>query len=234
MIKLEKVNKSFKNSLLGRDKIDAVKDVSMSIGPGEIVGIAGESGSGKSTLARLVSGLLPVDSGSMLVNRRDISKMGVKDRKGYARDLQIIFQNPFTSLNPSKTIRQIMVKPLKIHGIGSRANRDEMLINSLFEMGLGEEFLDRYPHQISGGEAQRIIIGRSLLLRPKILILDEATSMLDVSVQAQIIHMLKRIHGQMDMTFMIISHDVDLLRWMCNRIYFMGQGQIKDELILNK
>lgn len=234
MIKLINVNKSFKNSLFGRDEIHAVKDVSIEVKSGEIVGIAGESGSGKSTLARIISGLLPADSGTILVKGNDLSVMGIKKKKEYSRQLQIIFQNPSTSLNPSKTIRQILVKPLKVHKIGDRLTRDSQALNILEKMGLEKEFLERYPHQISGGEAQRIMIGRSLLLNPNILILDEATSMLDVSVQAQIIHMLKRIHEERGITFLVISHDVQLLKWLCNRIYFMEDGEIIEELLVKQ
>lgn len=224
MIRLEGVNKSFKNSMFSKERVEAVKNVSIQVKSGEIVGIAGESGSGKSTLARIISGLLKADSGKVFVAGKNIDEIKSKDIKDHSKQLQIIFQNPSTSLNPSKTIRQILLKPLRIHNIGSSHERENMVLNMLIEMGLDEAFLERYPHQISGGEAQRIMIGRSLLLDSKILILDEATSMLDVSVQAQIIQMLKRVHKDRKMTFIVISHDIDLLKWMCNRIYFMDNG----------
>lgn len=228
MIRLEKVTKVFKKrSFYGKNTL-AVDNVSLNINEGKILGLVGESGCGKSTLGRIILKLIPVDEGRIYFLDKDITNYTFKEMQDIRRQMQIIFQHPDTSLNPRKKIKYSLLEPFLIHKINN-GNTDKMMskiLEYLDLVGLKEEILDRYPHQVSGGQIQRIVLARTLVLEPKLLILDEATSMLDVSVQAQIIQLLKTVQEQFDMTYLFISHDIDLVKAFCDDIAVMEKGQI--------
>ncbi|MCT4565130.1 MAG: ATP-binding cassette domain-containing protein [Maledivibacter sp.] len=228
MIRLEKVTKAFKKrSFYGKDTL-AVDNVSLNIDKGKILGLVGESGCGKSTLGRIILKLMPVDEGRIYFLDKDITNYTFKEMQDIRRQMQIIFQHPDTSLNPRKKIGYSLLEPFLIHKINN-GNRNKMMkkiLEYLDLVGLKEEILDRYPHQVSGGQIQRVVLARALVLQPKLLILDEATSMLDVSVQAQSIQLLNRVKGEFDMTYLFISHDIDLVRAFCDDIAVMKTGRI--------
>lgn len=224
MLKVEHISKRYTRGVIKKHQIDAVRDVSFSIEQGKSLGIAGNSGCGKSTIARMVMGLIPPDSGEIYL---DGEKVNGWDTKQIRRQMQIIFQHPESSLDPRKKIISSMLEPMEIHKIGG--NREERLekVKQLFSMlGLNDRLYGRYPHQISGGEAQRIIIARALTLNPKMLILDEPTSMLDVSIQAHIMNLLKKLQKNLGLTYLLISHDLEVLCWFCDEISIMNQGEL--------
>ena len=204
----------------------AVDDVSFSIQTGKTLGLAGMSGSGKSTIARILMRLIPCDSGVVLLDGQNVLDLKGTELKEYRKKVQMIFQNPTTSLNPSKKLSTSMVEPLQIHGIGDTQSRAAMAVEKFHLVGLDESLLMRYPHQISGGEAQRTMIARTLMLQPSVLILDEPTSMLDVSIQAQILTLLKQLQQELNMTYLMISHDFGVLSHFCDDIAVMNQGRI--------
>ena len=222
MIKVNNLTKSFKRNNFIKTQSLVLDNVSLHIKKGITLGLIGESGCGKSTLGRVILKLISLDSGEIYFNDIDITKYSSKDMISLRKDMQIIFQHPDTSLNPSKTI----LEPILIHNL---MNRNEAMIKIkefLDYVNLKEEILSRYPHEISGGQIQRIGLIRVLLLEPKFIILDEATSMLDVSVQAQIIQLLKKIQKEFGITYLFISHDLDLVTAFCDEIAVMHKGKI--------
>lgn len=228
MIRLENVTKIFKKrSLYDRDTL-AVDNVSITIDKGRILGLVGESGCGKSTLGRIILRLIPIDKGKIYFCNKDITNYSFKEMQDIRKQMQIIFQHPDTSLNPRKKIKYSLMEPFLVHKLTIR-NEDKMMskiLRYLDCVGLKEEILDRYPHQVSGGQIQRVVLARALVLEPRLLILDEVTSMLDVSVQAQIIELLKQVKREFDITYLFISHDIDLVRAFCDDIAVMRNGQI--------
>lgn len=224
MLEVKDLNKSFENRLFCKEKIHAVKNVSFFLGAGKTLGIAGNSGCGKSTLARMIAGLIPLDSGKILLHGEPIEKLN--GRKQRSRKIQIIFQHPESALDPSMRIRDSLLEPLRIHMGADRHTKENKLVEIMGLVHIDEGLLNRYPHQISGGEAQRVCIGRMLMLQPEIVILDEPTSMLDVSVQAYIMNLLKNIQKKLGFSYLIISHDLEILRWICDDILIMNAGEI--------
>ena len=221
----------------------AVKDVSLEIRRGEILGLLGESGSGKSTLARLILGLEPPTKGEILFEGRPIWKKkrrqgprrtslsgGAKVSKFFRRRSQMVFQDPVSSLNPKKTIFEILREPLIIHGLARRSQLKDEVARLLAEVGLSASFMDRYPHELSGGQKQRIGIARALSTRPSFIICDEPTSALDVSIQAQIINLILDIHQRMGLTILFISHAIPLVQFVSHRIAVMYRGEIVETL----
>jgi len=215
--------------------IKAVDGVSFTLREKEILGIAGESGSGKSTIAKCIAGLIKPTSGRILFEGEDIFNFKGKKFKHYRMNVQMVFQNPFTSLNPLLKIRDTLSDVLK--AAGKRA--DEKILHSLMDsVNLEHEILDKYPSELSGGQAQRVAIARALATEPKLLILDEPTSALDVSIQAQILKLLKNIHKERGVSYILISHDISVIRYLCERVIIMRRGKIvedgkTDEIIRN-
>jgi ABC-type oligopeptide transport system ATPase subunit len=206
--------------------LPAVDGVDLLVHRGESYGLVGESGSGKTTVARCVIGLIRPSSGLIRFEGRDISRLsGVEQRRARAR-MQIVFQDPYSSLNPRMTVGRIIAEPLVIHGVGTPRERDRRLRELADLVGLKPDHLYRYPHEFSGGQRQRIAIARSMAVQPALLILDEPTSALDVSVQAQILNLLNDLQKLLGLTYLMISHDLGVIRHMCDRVAVMYQGRI--------
>lgn len=216
-------------SILGRPlpAVHAVRDLSFQVKPGEILGIVGESGCGKSTVARMLVGLETPSAGRIEIDHKPLAEAGKAiDQKRLAHRIQYVFQDPLSSLNPRKTIRDILSAPLyylKGMNPAQRAVRLEELMRCV---NLRPEFLDRYPHEFSGGQAQRVGIARALAAEPDILVLDEPVSALDVSVQAQVLNLLKALRDQFNLTYVFISHDLGVVRNLCDRVAVMYFGRI--------
>ena len=227
LLTVEKMNKTFRAR--GRE-VRALADVSLELSEGEILGIAGESGSGKSTLARVITGLVPADSGRIRMGER-VYRAGQEKPPGWLREgMQMIFQNASGSFHPRKTVGRTILDAAKHFPDenGKVRGKDEIL--GLMEVcGLPEEIFDRYPWEVSGGQCQRAAVVRALIVQPKILILDEATSALDVLVQKNIISLLQELHRRNHMTMMFISHDLALLSIVCDRLIIMKNGMTAEE-----
>lgn len=222
ILEVRHVYKSFTQGLIHKTKTEALHDISFSVEDNEILGLAGTSGAGKSTLIGVLMQLLPADQGEIIFDGKSLGQGGRKEWKKIRKDMQLVFQNPASALNPHMTIQELMEEPLQIHG-----RQDREAVRSMFQrMQLRSELLSRYPYQLSGGELQRVAMGRLLLLKPKLLLLDEPTSMLDVSVQAQVISLLQDIRKEHPMACLFISHDLDLLHAICHRIGIMKEGRL--------
>ncbi|TPW27366.1 ABC transporter ATP-binding protein [Martelella alba] len=204
--------------------LTVLPEVSFTVKPGECFGLVGESGSGKSTVLRCASLLLEKWQGRVLIGDRDVREMKREER---CRTVQMVFQDPYGSLHPRHSIRTVLSEPLKIHGIGDREAR---MARALSDVGLPEDFLDRYPHQLSGGQRQRVAIARALIMEPDVLFLDEPTSALDVSVQAEIINLLVRLRAEKGFTYLMVSHDLAVIDYMCDRFAVMQAGNIVEVL----
>ncbi|MDR6583929.1 ABC transporter ATP-binding protein [Herbaspirillum sp. BH-1] len=204
-------------------QLKAVNDVSLRLYRGETLGLVGESGCGKSTLAKMLLGLLAPTSGNVLINGQEVDPT---QRKEHARHIQPIFQDPYSSLNPRKTVGEIVGLPLKLHGIGTAAERARQVKDILDLVGMPERTHAQYPNQLSGGQRQRVAIARALILRPDILICDEPTSALDVSVQAQILNLLLDLKAEFGLTYLFISHDLGVVEHLVDRVAVMNQGCI--------
>ena len=205
--------------------LPAVKNVSLKLEAGKTLGLVGESGCGKSTLARLLLGLEKPDEGSVLYEGEDLLRVRASERKAFHQDIQIVFQNPLNSLNPRMKIRDIVVEPLEIHrkDLGSP---DKTASGLLEQVGLVSAMKDRYPHELSGGERQRVCIARAIVLRPKIVICDEAVSSLDVLVRAQILNLLLQLQEDFHLGYLFISHDLRVVRHMSDELLVMKEGSI--------
>ncbi|KGI40001.1 ABC transporter ATP-binding protein [Clostridium tetani] len=226
MIKVNNLTKSFSRNGFIKNKSLVLDNVSLHIKKGITLGLIGESGCGKSTLGRIILKLLSCDNGEIYFNKKDITNYSPKNMINLRKDMQIIFQHPDTSLNPSKTILFSLLEPILIHNLMDKNEAIKKIKKYLAYVNLSDEILNRYPHQISGGQIQRIAILRVLLLKPKFIVLDEPTSMLDVSVQTQIIQLLKKIQKEFNITYLFISHDLDLVTAFCDEIAVMDKGKI--------
>jgi oligopeptide/dipeptide ABC transporter ATP-binding protein len=206
--------------------VKAVNGLSLVLKRGDVFGLVGESGCGKTTLGRAVVGLDPVTEGEIYFSGRSI--VGLSGRAAYqrARHVQLIFQDPYSSLHPRKTVCDLVGLGLKLHGLAEGYEIDEKVLAMLRRVGFNLEHLYRYAHEFSGGQRQRIALARALILQPQLLILDEPTSALDVSVQAQILNLLKRLQREFNLTYLFISHDLGVVRYMSNRIGVMYLGSI--------
>ncbi len=192
----------------------------LTVAEGESFALVGESGSGKSTILRAIAGLAPDWTGDIAVLGKP---RGKKLDKDFARNCQMVFQDPYGSIHPRKTIDATLSEPLAIHGIGNRSERVEAMLAAV---GLDRRFRFRFPHQLSGGQRQRVAIARALMLEPKILLLDEPTSALDVSVQAEILNLLKRLRAEQNLTFLLVTHNLPVVSFLCDRLAVMRRGQI--------
>ena len=209
------------------DDVKAVDDVSLKIYPGRAMAVVGESGSGKTTLGRAILSLVQTTEGSVVYQGHDLTKLTREEIKPLRRDLQIVFQDPQSSLNPRLTISTILTEPMKAHSIGSNSDdRIKLARQTLKQVGLDPAMLSRFPHEFSGGQRQRIGIARALVLNPKFIVCDEVTSALDVRVQAQILKLLDELRNQFDLTYLFISHNIEVVRYFCDDISVMHQGKI--------
>jgi oligopeptide/dipeptide ABC transporter ATP-binding protein len=199
----------------------AVDGVSFSIERGEAFALVGESGCGKSTLGRIVVDLIKDAEGDCLLDGTS-----VRDRKDLSRRVQIVFQNPLSSLNPMKRVGWIMEEPLRIHGLGSRDERSRRVNRMLETVGLDSSYRERFPNELSGGQRQRISIGAALMLEPELLVADESVSALDVSVQAQVLNLLSDLRERLGLSLLFISHNLDVVRYLCDRVAVMYRGRI--------
>jgi oligopeptide transport system ATP-binding protein len=206
--------------------VQAVDDVSLSINRGETLGLVGESGCGKSTLARTILQLIPPTSGSVKFEGREIAGIGRRKSRELRRHMQMVFQDPYASLNPRKRIAQIIGDPMLLHGIVKRNEVTGVVQDLLETVGLNPEHYNRFPHEFSGGQRQRIGIARALALRPKLIIADEPVSALDVSIQAQIINLLEDLQDEYRLTYIFVAHDLSVVRHVADRIAVMYLGKI--------
>jgi oligopeptide transport system ATP-binding protein len=206
--------------------VHAVNGVSVHVKRGEVLGLVGESGCGKTTLGRAVVGLAPTSSGSINFDGQELAGRDRDDIDGLAKKIQLIFQDPYASLHPRKMVRDLVGEGLILNGIAKGAEVDRLTLAMLQRVGLGVEHLYRFPHEFSGGQRQRIALARALVLHPELIILDEPTSALDVSVQAQTLNLLKELKAELGLTYLFISHDLGVVRYMSDRIAVMYLGNI--------
>ena len=207
-------------------EVRAVDGVSFDVMPGETLGLVGESGSGKSTTGYCVLQLLKPTSGSVLFEGTELTALGREDLRRMRREMQIVFQDPYSSLDPRMTVGDIVGEPLIVHGIGSRRDRTVRIRDLLDVVGFNPSYTNRYPHEFSGGQRQRIGIARALALSPKLIVCDEPVSALDVSIQAQILNLLKDLQRDFGLTYLFIAHDLAVVRGMSDRIAVMNRGQL--------
>lgn len=207
-------------------QLKAVDGVSLSIEPGETLGLAGESGCGKSTLARLLMDLIPASDGEIFFRGNSLAKMGRQERFAFRKEVQMIFQDPFSSLNPRMRVGDIIGEPLTIHGGYPGSGKRARILELMNKVGLAEEHFTRYPHEFSGGQRQRIGIARALAVSPQVIIADEPVSALDLSIQAQIINLLQALKKEYGLSLLFIAHDLSVVRHMSDRIAIMYLGKI--------
>jgi peptide/nickel transport system ATP-binding protein len=232
LVEVISVSRSYpRRSGLRTQMLTVVEDVSLSIESGETLGLVGESGSGKTTLARMILGLVTPSSGSVRVDGTDVAQASGKELRRLRRQMQPVFQDPYAALNPRMKVLEIVTEPLVIHRREAGIQTDRSSIRSkaielLGEVGMDESALGRHPHEFSGGQRQRINIARALALRPRLLILDEPVSALDVSVGAQIVNLLQSLQRGLGLTYLFISHSMPLVRYLSTRIAVMERGRL--------
>ena len=226
---VKNLSKSFftREGLFGKKEFHAVRDVSFNLARGKTIGVVGESGSGKTTVGLTILRLHKATAGTAMFEGRDLISMSDADYMAYKRRIQIIFQNPYASLNPRFTVGQILMEPMRIHKIGANdAERTEMSYQLLQKVGLPPVAFHRYPHEFSGGQRQRIAIARCLTMKPEILVCDESVSALDVSVQAQVLNLLQDLQDEFKMSYIFISHDLSVVKYMADQVMVMNKGQV--------
>ena len=209
--------------------IKALNNVSLSIKKGETLAVVGESGSGKSTLARCLLQLLSLDEGELFFKGKNLKTLKIEDKKDLKRQIQMVFQDPYASLNPRMKIGEILEEGLLIHGLGNKTSRDRKIRDMIKKVGLEVADLTKYPHQFSGGQRQRIGIARALIVEPELVICDEPVSALDVSIQAQILLLLKELQKELGLSYLFISHDLRVVRHMADKIVVMHHGKIVEQ-----
>ena len=229
ILEVKSLNKTFflKEGLFGKRAVPAVKNVSFQLPKGKTLGLVGESGSGKTTVGLTLMRLHDATSGEVLFEGRDLLALSEREMMAYRRRIQIIFQNPYASLNPRMTVGQILVEPMKIHSIGKdERERIDMAFQLLKRVGLPEQSFYKYPHEFSGGQRQRIAIARCLTMKPDVLICDESVSALDVSVQAQVLNLLQDLQDEYGLSYIFISHDLAVVKYISDRVMVMSDGNI--------
>jgi ABC-type glutathione transport system ATPase component len=228
LVAVEGVSKTFEGGGLLRRRagVPAVDAVDLEVLPGETLGIVGESGSGKSTLLRIMLRLLRPSAGRVLFEGRDIARLRGRELRALRRRMQVVFQDPSASFNPRQSIGTALAAPLEVHGRGDRRSRRRTVGETLELVGLNAGFMDRHPHQLSGGQRQRAAIARAIILRPALVLADEPTSALDVSVQAQILNLLKQMRRELGLTYAFVSHNLGVIRYISDRVAVMHQGRV--------
>lgn len=225
-VEVKNLKKYFYSGVLRKKEIKAVDGVSFEIKEGKTLGLVGESGCGKTTVGRTILRLINPTEGEIIFDGGDITSMNGRELKKLGREMQIIFQNPESSLNPRMNIYDSIAEPLSIHKICNKNEKKERIFELIETVNLNEELLFRYPHELSGGQIQRVVIARILSLNPKFIVADEPTSMLDVSVQAQILNLLKDLQKKYGISYLFISHDLEVVEWMSDEIAIMHKGKL--------
>lgn len=227
LLEIKNVTKRYSSGIIRNRYVDAVNDVSFSIEEGEIFGLIGESGCGKSTLTKMILGLLKPNSGQIIYNgETDLTKVNAHRWKMLRKEIQCVFQHPQMTFNPQINLYFSCAEPLRLYHLVPRAKEEQVIREMMEKIGISYDQMKKYPHEISGGQAQRISIARTLALKPKLLLCDEPTSMLDVSVQAQVLKILKDANEKYDLAMLFISHDLEVVEKMCSRVAVMQNGQI--------
>ncbi len=232
LLKVENLRKYFpiRGGVLQRvvNNVKAVDDVSFDIMAGEVVGLVGESGSGKTTVGRTLLRLEEATEGSVRFDGVDVMGLNHADLRSYRKNMQIIFQDPYASLNPREKVRDILTHPLRLHGIGTASEHDDRAAALLEKVGLSRDHLDRFPHEFSGGQRQRIGIARALAVEPQFIVADEPVSALDVSIQAQVINLLEDLKTDLKLTMLFIAHDLGVVEHICDRVIVMYLGRVME------
>lgn len=231
LLAVHKLKKFFPMNKVGRESrsVKAVNNISFELFSGETYGLVGESGCGKSTLGRTILGLVEPTDGKVIYKGKNLFQLNRKENKQVSRDLQMVFQDPSSSLNPRKRIGKTLEEPLNIHRIGEKHERTNMVMEALDKVGMRTDHYYRYPHELSGGQKQRIGLARTLMMNPEIIIADEPVSALDVSVQAQVINLLGQLQKDMNLTYLFIAHDINVVRHISDRIGVMYLGHLVEE-----
>lgn len=225
LVEIKNLSKSFQ---MGGQELKAVNNISLSIQSGETVGLVGESGCGKSTLGKTVIRLNRATSGEVLFEGDNILSLPEKSMKKFRKDMQIIFQDPYASLNPRMTVEELIGEPLSIHRLITGKAKKDRIKELILQVGLKPEHLHRYPHEFSGGQRQRIGIARALALNPKFIVCDEPISALDVSIQAQVVNLLKQLQQELGLTYLFIAHDLSMVKYISDRILVMYLGNMME------
>ncbi|MBV9559140.1 MAG: ABC transporter ATP-binding protein [Bradyrhizobium sp.] len=228
LLDVANVSKTFETGrrLWLRQSFKAVDRISLEVRPGETLGIVGESGSGKSTLLRMMLRLIRPTAGIIRFDGRDIWTLSGGEILALRRQIQAVFQDPASSFNPRHSIGSLLSAPLEVHGIGTRESRRKMVADTLALVGLNTSLLARHPHQLSGGQRQRVAIARAIILRPSVVLADEPTSALDVSVQAQILNVFKKTKRELGLTYVFVSHNLAVIRYVSDRVAVMRRGAV--------
>lgn len=242
ILEVENVKKYFpiKKGIFSKQvgSVKAVDNVSFQMRRGETLGVVGESGCGKSTMARLIIQLLKATDGRIKLEGKDLTAISKEELRATRRDIQMVFQDPYASLNPRWTVEKTLLEPMKVYNIGTKSERKEKVADLLNKVGLDPSYAKRHPHEFSGGQRQRIGIARALVLNPKVIIADEPVSALDISVQAQVINLMQDLQEQYNLTYMFITHDLSVCEHISDRVAVMYLGKIvelasKDQLFSN-